>query len=133
MDLRLKHQMLYGGNKQLDQQYYDKLLRKNDETPTVDAPKQPVADLFTPVNNSIDARWNKHTQAAGQTQPEKIYKMLRATPHLSQREIANATGIEKNLISDRLQRLIKQNRVKISGKKICPITNMKVTTYEATI
>jgi predicted HTH transcriptional regulator len=123
MDLALKHRLLYGGNNLLDKQ----LGQKKDE-PTAKA-EQPAPDLFNSGHIQSEARHNTKTINAALTQTEVIFNALRVNGSMSQREIAMATGIEKNLISDRCKKLMEKNRIEINGTKVCQFTGMKVLTY----
>jgi hypothetical protein len=126
MQTSLKHRLKYGGHPlfdQLEQKRADALLN----TAKPPAPTTPVISNHGGANQ-IDAFYSTTVQSAMHTQKERIFAAI-AEGAESQREIANATGIEKNLIAFRIKVLIAENRVTENGTKICQTTKKEVLKY----
>ena len=93
-------------------------------------------DMFSdpPVNqslaNKIDSFYAKETQKKRMSQRERVFLTIKEFGVVSDREIAEFTGIARHLIPDRRLSLMKADLVKVACSKIDPVTKKKVTYYE---
>ncbi len=80
---------------------------------------------MTATKTSINAYYN-YAISQESTQFEKILAVMNPQKSYTRRELHHLTGIETSTIAARVNSLIKQEKIKKNGKKICPFTNIEV-------
>jgi len=100
---------------------------------TLDREYNPL-DLFTnpPVNqslaNKIDSFYAKDTQKKRMSQRERVFLTIKEFGVVSDREIAEFTGIARHLVPDR--RRSWKDKIEFVEAKTDPITKRKVNYYK---
>ena len=124
MQAALKYKMKYGNHPLFDK-----------DTPPINVEKhmlksEPQPDLFKPaLSNSIDALYDKKTQLKIGSQAHKCYCAILEGAE-SQREISDASGVERYLVPDRLQRLLKSGHIVLNGSKVDELSKLEVLKYK---